>query len=431
MVLSMNLYLSHITYYYLMKIETRTIIYFNTNRLYNSEFREDIIMTTILLTIIYIACIGLGIPDSLLGTAWPAIYREFGLPISSVSYISLLISVGTVISSLLSARVINKFGTGKVAAVSTSMTAIALLGFSFSNNLLWLCLSAIPLGLGAGAIDTAMNNYVALHYTSKHMNFLHCFYGIGVSFSPYLMSMALSNQSDWRNGYQTVFYFQLLISVICIIALPLWNKVKESTHVQEENTRTMTLSELIKMPSVRFVWGAFIGLGAMESLCAVWTSTFLVNVKGITSYNASKVIMIYYIGMTLGRFLSGILADKLSNWTLIKIGQLITISAILLLILPLSLESSILGLFLIGLGISPIFPNLIHLTPKNFGKDISQSVMGTQIAAFYVATILTPPFFGLIAELFGVNLFPFTLFISFIVVLFSIIFLTRELKKSK
>lgn len=414
-----------------MKIETRTIIYFNTNRLYNSEFREDIIMTTILLTIIYIACIGLGIPDSLLGTAWPAIYREFGLPISSVSYISLLISVGTVISSLLSARVINKFGTGKVAAVSTSMTAIALLGFSFSNNLLWLCLSAIPLGLGAGAIDTAMNNYVALHYTSKHMNFLHCFYGIGVSFSPYLMSMALSNQSDWRNGYQTVFYFQLLISVICIIALPLWNKVKESTHVQEENTRTMTLSELIKMPSVRFVWGAFIGLGAMESLCAVWTSTFLVNVKGITSYNASKVIMIYYIGMTLGRFLSGILADKLSSWKLIKIGQLITISAILLLILPLSLESSILGLFLIGLGISPIFPNLIHLTPKNFGKDISQSVMGTQIAAFYVATILTPPFFGLIAELFGVNLFPFTLFISFIVVLFSIIFLTRELKKSK
>lgn len=414
-----------------MKIETRTIIYFNTNRLYNSEFREDIIMTTILLTIIYIACIGLGIPDSLLGTAWPAIYREFGLPISSVSYISLLISVGTVISSLLSARVINKFGTGKVAAVSTSMTAIALLGFSFSNNLLWLCLSAIPLGLGAGAIDTAMNNYVALHYTSKHMNFLHCFYGIGVSFSPYLMSMALSNQSDWRNGYQTVFYFQLLISVICIIALPLWNKVKESTHVQEENTRTMTLSELIKMPSVRFVWGAFIGLGAMESLCAVWTSTFLVNVKGITSYNASKVIMIYYIGMTLGRFLSGILADKLSSWKLIKIGQLITISAILLLILPLSLESSILGLFLIGLGISPIFPNLIHLTPKNFGKSISQSVMGTQIAAFYVATILTPPFFGLIAELFGVNLFPFTLFISFIVVLFSIIFLTRELKKSK
>ena len=414
-----------------MKIETRTIIYFNTNRLYNSEFREDIIMTTILLTIIYIACIGLGIPDSLLGTAWPAIYREFGLPISSVSYISLLISVGTVISSLFSARAINKFGTGKVAAVSTSMTAIALLSFSFSNNLLWLCLSAIPLGLGAGAIDTAMNNYVALHYTSKHMNFLHCFYGIGVSFSPYLMSMALSNQSDWRNGYQTVFYFQLLISVICIIALPLWNKVKESTHVQEENTRTMTLSELIKMPSVRFVWGAFIGLGAMESLCAVWTSTFLVNVKGITSYNASKVIMIYYIGMTLGRFLSGILADKLSSWKLIKIGQLITISAILLLILPLSLESSILGLFLIGLGISPIFPNLIHLTPKNFGKDISQSVMGTQIAAFYVATILTPPFFGLIAELFGVNLFPFTLFISFIVVLFSIIFLTRELKKSK
>ena len=301
-------------------------------------------MTTILLIIIYIAYIGLGIPDSLLGVAWPAIYREFGLPVSTVSCISLLISVGTVISSLLSARVINKFGTGKVAAVSTSMTAIALLGFSLSNNLLWLCLSAIPLGLGAGAIDAAMNNYVALHYSSKHMNFLHCFYGIGVSFSPYLMSMALSNQSDWRNGYQNVFYFQLAISMICIISLPLWNRVKESVHVQEEKTHPLKLSELVKIPSVRWVWGAFIGLGAMESLCAVWTSTFLVNAKGMASYHAAKVIMIYYIGMTLGRLLSGILADKLSSWKLIKIGQFITILAILLLLLPLSLESSILGI---------------------------------------------------------------------------------------
>lgn len=387
-------------------------------------------MTTILLIIIYIAYIGLGIPDSLLGVAWPAIYREFGLPVSTVSCISLLISVGTVISSLLSARVINKFGTGKVAAVSTSMTAIALLGFSLSNNLLWLCLSAIPLGLGAGAIDAAMNNYVALHYSSKHMNFLHCFYGIGVSFSPYLMSMALSNQSDWRNGYQNVFYFQLAISMICIISLPLWNRIKESVHVQEEKTHPLKLSELVKIPSVRWVWGAFIGLGAMESLCAVWTSTFLVNAKGMASYHAAKVIMIYYIGMTLGRLLSGILADKLSSWKLIKIGQFITILAILLLLLPLSLESSILGLFLIGLGISPIFPNLIHLTPENFGKNLSQSVMGTQIAACYAATILTPSFFGLIAELFGVNLFPLTLFIAFIVMLFSIICLTRKLKKS-
>ena len=165
------------------------------------------------------------------------------------------------------------------------MTAIALLGFSLSNNLLWLCLSAIPLGLGAGAIDAAMNNYVALHYSSKHMNFLHCFYGIGVSFSPYLMSMALSNQSDWRNGYQNVFYFQLAISMICIISLPLWNRVKESVHVQEEKTHPLKLSELVKIPSVRWVWGAFIGLGAMESLCAVWTSTFLVNAKGMASYH--------------------------------------------------------------------------------------------------------------------------------------------------
>lgn len=193
----------------------------------------------------------------------------------------------------------------------------------------------------------------------------------------------------------------------------------------------MKLSELIKIPSVRWIGGAFIGLGAMESLCAIWISTFLVNEKEMASYNAAKVIMLYYIGMTLGRLLSGILADKLSSWKLIKIGQGITILAILLLLLPLSLESSILGLFLIGLDISPIFPNLIHLTPENFGKDISQSVMGTQIAACYAATILTPPFFGMIAELFGVNLFPSTLFIAFIVMLFSIVCLIKWLKKAK
>ena len=387
-------------------------------------------MKIILLIIIYICFIGLGIPDSLLGTAWPAIYKEFELSVSAVSYISLLISTCTIISSLLSAKVINKFGTSKVAAISTSMTAIALLGFSLSNNILWLGLFAIPLGLGAGSIDTAMNNYVALNYTATHMNFLHCFYGIGVSFSPYLMSLALSSESNWRNGYQNVFYFQLAISLICIFSLPLWKKVKESSSVEEESPRTIKLYELAKIPSVRLVWGVFLGSCAIESLCGTWGSTFLVNAKGLAPSNAAKVIMIYYIGMTLGRFLSGVLASKLSSWKLIKIGQSITMVAALLLLLPLPLGFSIVGLFLVGFGNSTIFPNLIHLTPENFGKDISQSVMGTQVAAAYTAVLITPPIFSLISELFGVNAFPLALFIMFMVMISSTIFLLKELRKS-
>ena len=387
-------------------------------------------MATILLIIIYIAYIGLGIPDSLLGTAWPAIYPEFGLSVSSVSYVSLLISVGTVVSSLYSAKIINKLGTGKVAAISTAMTAIALFGFSISNNLLWLCLFAIPLGLGAGSIDAAMNNYVALHYSATHMNFLHCFYGVGVSFSPYLMSFALFNNSNWREGYRNVFYFQLAITIVCILALPLWNKVKETNTVaEEEEPRTMKLKELVKIPSVRFVWGIFIGSCAIEALCAVWGSTYLVNAKGMPSSEAAKVITLYYIGMTLGRFLSGVLANKLSSWNLIKIGQIITLFAIILLILPLPLPCSILGLFLVGLGNSPIFPNLTHLTPENFGKEMSQSVMGTQIAAGYMAVMLTPPCFGFIVELVGVDVFPVFLFVMFIIMLLTTILLINQLKK--
>lgn len=388
-------------------------------------------MATLLLIIIYIAFIGLGIPDSLFGTAWPAIYVSFEIPISSANYVTLLISCGTVISSALSARIINRFGTAVVTAVSTAITAAALFGFSVSGNLLWLCIFSIPMGLGAGAVDSALNNYVALHYKATHMNFLHCFYGIGVSVSPYLMSLALTNENNWRDGYRLTFYLQLAIALITIVSLPLWKKAHPASLQSNEEIHPKTLSiiNMLKMPSVRAVLLIFIGSCAIECTCGTWGSTFLVNSKGMSVDHAAKIITLYYVGMALGRFLSGILAARLSSWKLIHLGQTITIFAILLLFLPLPSTIAAAGLFFIGLGNSPIFPNLIHLTPENFGKDISQSVMGMQMAASYAGIMLIPPIFGLWAQKTGTDIFPLYLLIMLVVMLFGTYSMLNFLKK--
>ena len=292
-------------------------------------------MTTLLLIIIYITYIGLGIPDSLLGAAWPAIYEDFSLPVSYASYITILISCGTIISSFFSARIINRFGTAGVTAFSTVLTAAALLGFAFSHNMLSLCLCAIPLGLGAGAIDTALNNYVALHYKANHMNFLHCFYGIGVSLSPYLMSLALSQQNDWRNGYRTMFYFQFAIAVMTILSLPLWKRVhNQKQKLEEESPRTLSTKEIFKIKGTKPFFGVLIFSCAIESVCLVWGSTFLVDAKGLTADRAAEIITLYFVGLALGRFVSGLLANRLSSVRIIFIGQGITLAAILLIVFP-------------------------------------------------------------------------------------------------
>lgn len=388
-------------------------------------------MNTLLLIIIYIAFIGLGIPDSLFGTAWPAINSEFKLPIASASYVTLLVSGGTVVSSLLSAKIINRFGTGKVTAISTFITAAALFGFSSSKNMIFLCLFAIPLGLGAGAIDSALNNYVALNYKAMHMNFLHCFYGIGVSLSPYLMSIALANDSSWRSGYRTVFYFQLTIAIIMILALPLWNKVKSFDLTEEkEKLYEISIIQLIKMPTVFMSGLVFIGSCAIEYTCGVWGSTFLVNMKGMTIESAARMITFYYIGIASGRFLSGILANKLSSWQLIKIGQCITLAAIVSLFFSLPTSIAGVGLFMIGIGNGPIYPNMIHLIPQNFGKELSQSVMGLQMAASYIGIMFMPPLFGLLAQNISTGLFPYYLLIMFAIMTGATFLLIRLLKKN-
>lgn len=385
-------------------------------------------MSTLLLIIIYITFIGLGIPDSLFGTAWPAIYTEFDLPVSWANFVTLTISGGTILSSLLSARLICRFGTGKVTAVSTVMTAAALFGFSCSDHFGFLWLMAIPLGLGAGAIDTALNNYAALHYKASHMSFLHCFYGVGVSVSPFLMSLALAENADWRGGYRTVFYIQLAIAVLSVVTLPLWNCVKEDENTEEKQA-SVKLSSLLRLPKLYMVGFILIGSCAIEYTCGNWGSTFLVSVKGFSVDHAAGIITFYYAGMALGRFLSGVLAEKFTSRQLVFIGQGVVAAAILLLLLPLPSIVSGMALFLVGLGNGPIYPNVIYLTPDHFGKDLSQAVMGLQMVLAYTGILFAPAVFGVIAQNISVALFPLYLAGLYAVMMGGTVLLQKKIEK--
>lgn len=367
---------------------------------------EESCMATLLLIVIYITFIGLGIPDSLFGAAWPAIYTELGLPVSWASLVTMIISGGTIVSSMLSARLIHRLGTARLTAASTVMTALALLGFSLSGGMAWLCLFAVPLGLGAGAIDTALNNYVALHYKTSHMNFLHCFYGIGVSLSPFLMSLALSSGS-WRNGYRTVFWLQLAIAAVTVLSLPLWKRAgHESKGGGQEDGAPLPLRALLKDPRVRRACLVFVGSCGLEYTCGSWGSTFLVQAKGMAADAAALTVTFYYVGMATGRFLSGVLAGRLTARQLVRLGQGVTLGALLLVLLPLPPACAAAGLFCIGLGNGPVFPNMLHLTPSLFGRERSQAVMGVQMSASYVGILLAPALFGLAAQYISAALYP-------------------------
>ena len=381
-------------------------------------------MTTFLLFIIYIAFIGLGIPDSLFGTAWPAIYSEFNLPISFAGFVTVIISCGTVISSMFSAKIINRFGTDKVSAFSTAVTAAALIGFSFSGSLWIFCLFAIPLGLGAGAIDTALNNYVAVHYSSTHMSFLHCFYGIGVSASPYIMSLVIGGKSGWRGGYQAAFIIQLCIALLLFFTLPVWKKAGSRKEGGQQGVKTLTLKETVKIPGVKIMCCLFMATCAIECTCGSWGSTFLVEYKNIATGQAAQIIMFYYVGMATGRFLSGVLAAWLNNWQIIKIGQGVLGVALIFLMLPLSPAVSAVSLFLVGLGNGSLFPNFNYLTTQNFGEDVSQSVMGTQMAAAYVGIMLAPAACGILGQFINMGIFPVYLLIFYLIMVAA----TRKVK---
>ncbi|MBQ7837094.1 MAG: MFS transporter [Clostridia bacterium] len=386
-------------------------------------------LATVLLIIIYIAFIGLGVPDSLIGSAWPAIHSEMNIPVEAVSIITFLISGCTVLSSMFSARILNKLGTAKVTAFSTAMTAAALYGFSFAPSFLFMIPLAVILGLGAGAIDSGLNNYVALHFKASHMNFLHCFYGVGVSLSPYLMSQALNN-IGWRGGYRNAFYVQLAITVLLIVSVPLWKKSSPAEESEEEKGINLTLLQMAKKSEVRLVWIIMLVTNAIEYACGVWGSTYLVSEKGFDVKHGALALTIYYVGMSMGRFISGLLSDKVNTWKRIGIGTAILAPAIIIMLLPLHGAFSVFGLFLIGLGNGSIYPNMIHLTPHNFGKEVSQSIMGSQIAFAYIGVMLAPPMVSLISGFFGIKIYPLLLAVLYLTMVISLKCFIKHLKKN-
>ena len=383
-----------------------------------------------LLAVIYIAFVGLGVPDSLIGSAWPAIYRDFSVPEYSVSLITLTVSGCTVISSVLSTGIINRFGTYKVSAVSTVMTALALAGFSFAPNLevMWLC--AIPLGVGAGAIDAGLNNFVALHYSAKHMNYLHCFYGIGVSCSPYLMSIALTGR-EWRSGYLYAFVLQSAIAAIIVFSFPIWKEKTSEETGEEESPKTLSLKQLVAIVKLRTAWVIMFATNAIEYVCGVWGSYYLVEAKGISLASGAFALTLYYAGMALGRFFSGLIANKIPTWNRIYMGCGFLFFAILMLLIPGTSVISIAGLFMVGFGNGSIYPNFIHLTPYNFGKDISQAAMGSLIAMAYIGVMLAPPLFGLVNYLFKASSFPIFISTIYSIMIVSIFVFARQVRSEK
>ena len=374
-------------------------------------------MFQLLLIIIYLAFISLGLPDSLLGSAWPAMYQEFSVPVSYAGGISIIIAIGTIISSLQSDRLTKKFGTGKVTAVSVLMTAVALLGFSISHSYAILCLWAIPYGLGAGSVDASLNNYVALHYASRHMSWLHCMWGIGASLGPYIMGYALTGGQSWNMGYRYIAMIQITLTFILIISLPLWKKQGTGVANQADETsqnKPLSLRQIVKLTGAKEIMITFFCYCALEQTTGLWASSFLVLHRGLSAETAAGFASLFFIGITVGRAFSGFLTMKLSDIQMIRLGQGLILLGIIFLILPFGNISALLGLIFIGLGCAPIYPSIIHSTPEHFGADNSQAVIGVQMASAYVGTCLMPPIFGFIANHISVSLFPLYLLVILI-----------------
>ena len=362
-------------------------------------------MYTLLLAIIYLAFISLGLPDSLLGSGWPVMQQELAVPISYAGIVTMIISAGTVCSSLLSDRLTKRLGAHTVTAASVLMTAAALFGFSTANAFWMLCLWAIPYGLGAGAVDAALNNYVALHYTSRHMSWLHCFWGVGTIASPYIMSRALAT-TGWQSGYRAVSAIQLVIGLVLLFSRPLW-KGRRQDAKEERQGKPLGLANALRIRGVPQLLLGFFGYCAAESTVMLWASSYLVRTRQSTETRAAAFTSLFFIGITAGRFLSGLIADKWGDRLLIRTGTGIIAAGVLCLLLPIPGEGAALtALLLLGLGCAPIYPSIIHSTPASFGAENSQAIIGIQMASAYVGSTLMPPVFGLIANHISIGLMP-------------------------
>ncbi len=364
-------------------------------------------MIQLLLAIIYISFVSLGLPDALLGAAWPTMCLDFGVPVSLAGVVSVTIAMGTVISSLLSDRLTLWLGAGKVTAFSVGLTALALFGFSTSSEFWHLLIWAIPYGLGAGSVDASLNNYVALHYASRHMSWLHCMWGLGASVGPYVMGTALTGGLTWNAGYRYIAVFQVVLTAVLLLSLPLWKTRKQETAGDNgAPRRALSLRQIFAIPGAKEVLIAFFCYCAAEQTAILWGSTYLVRHNGLPEETAAGFASLFLIGMTIGRGLNGFLTYKLSDKALIRLGQGIMILGVAIMLLPLGTAAAMTGLLLIGLGCAPIYPCVIHSTPEHFGEENSQAIIGVQMASAYTGVCLMPPLFGLIANHISVSLLP-------------------------
>lgn len=391
-------------------------------------------MFSLLLAVIYLSFVSLGLPDSLLGSVWPTIYQEFNVPVSYAGAIFMIISAGTILSSLQSDRLTKLLGTGKVTAFSVLMTAIALLGFSVSSSYWMLILWAIPYGLGAGSVDASINNYVALHYKSHHMSWLHCMWGVGASIGPYIMSFALLNNQGWNMGYRYISILQLGLSIIIMLSLPLWKKqpiVNDTDSIDENrSSKVLTLKEIINIPGIKQLMLMFFCYCALEQTTMLWASSYLVLQHGFDLELATSYGSLFFIGITVGRAISGFITLKLNDKQMIYLGQAIILIGVILMILPFTHNISLIGLVIIGLGCAPIYPCIIHSIPSNFGADKSQSIIGVQMASAYIGNLLMPPLFGIIANHISPVLFPVYLLLILIVMVVMHIKLNKSVSKN-
>ena len=363
-------------------------------------------MASLLLAVIYVAFISLGLPDSLLGSAWPTMSQDLNVPVAWAGGISAVISMFTIVSALLSDRMTLKFGAGKVTAVSVALTAAALAGFSVTSNYWVLLAIAIPYGLGAGGVDAALNNYVAIHYESRHMSWLHCMWGVGCSTGPVVMGYAI-NHSTWNNGYRTIALFQIVLTLILFFSLPLWQKPSADASADENSVpEQRSFSRLIRVPGVKEVLTCFFCYCAVESTAGMWAASYCTLFRGIDAKRAASWASLFYVGITIGRFFCGFITMKLNDQKMIRLGQAVIAVGTILMLLPLGDSLLFIGLILIGLGCAPIYPSIIHETPANFGADLSQGIIGIQMAFAYVGTCLMPPVFGVLGQHISFGLYP-------------------------
>lgn len=360
-----------------------------------------------MLLIIYLAFISLGLPDSVLGSAWPVMYQELGVGLSASGAVFMIIAVGTVISSLCSDRLIRRFGTGKITAVSVLMTAAAMLGFSFSHRFWLLCLWAVPYGLGAGSVDAALNNFVVLHFESRHMSWLHCMWGVGASMGPAIMGAVLARGGLWNSGYRAISLLQFVLVAVLFGSLSLWRQKTEGTADKGETKgEVLHLPALVKLPGAKETMLCFFCYCALEQTTGLWASSYLVTARGVAEVTAARCGSLFYLGITLGRAVSGFVTMKLNDDQMVHLGEGIIALGVLCILIPSANALALLGFVLVGLGCAPVYPSMIHATPAHFGRERSQAIVGVQMASAYVGTSLMPPIFGLLTRWIGTRFLP-------------------------